>query len=674
MARVTDDDTIIGIDLGTTNSEVAIVSGGKPTIVEDGGEAILPSCVGLDEAGAVIVGRRARNQAAAAPERTVLSVKRLMGSGTRVPMGKDDYAPQEISAFILKALKERADRALGRDVRKAVITVPAYFTDVQRQATREAGEIAGLTVVRIINEPTAAALSYESGAAGRRTLLVYDLGGGTFDVSVVRVEDGVVEVLASAGDNHLGGDDFDALVLERFNVHLETELGVEHARDDRRLQARLRRAAERAKIELSDRPRVRVEEDHVATVAGEARHLDCELTRADFESDLEPFLDRSLRSVTRALEDADVRPGQLDRVLLVGGSTRIPRIAGVLAERLGQEPHGEVDPELCVALGAGVQAGMEMGRDMQAVLVDITPYTFGTSAEGELDGVHYAHKFIPLIRRNSKLPATRTEVFFTVYDDQEEVNVKVYQGEDPDALDNVEIGTFRFSGLNRRPDAYAQGLLCTYSLDLDGLLHVHVRERATGREIRGVVENALGRSTDEELGAARERVSALWGDAGAGGDAGTGGDADTGGAGAGSGAGGDAGAGGEAGARDQAGTGGDAGTGGAASAVTGDAAARDASAAGASAAAAGGGPAAVGDSVAGSSGDPPVDAAVPPAAVAEIRETLARAEQALDAAPAEDREEMIGLMEELRNALEEGRAGQVSHLRRELDEILFYLE
>ena len=602
-AKATDDDTIIGIDLGTTNSEVAIVSGGQPSIVEDGGEAILPSCVGLDEAGAVIVGRRARNQAVAAPERTVLSVKRLMGSGTRVPMGRDDYAPQEISAFILKALKERADRALGRDVRKAVITVPAYFTDVQRQATREAGEIAGLTVVRIINEPTAAALSYESGAAGRRTLLVYDLGGGTFDVSVVRMEEGVVEVLASAGDNHLGGDDFDALVLERLNVHLETELGAEHVRDDRRLQARLRRAAERAKIELSDQPRVRVEEDHVATVAGEARHLACELTRADFESDLEPFLDRSLRAVTTALQDAGVGPSQLDRVLLVGGSTRIPRIAAVLAERLGQEPHGEVDPDLCVALGAGVHAGMEMGRDMQAVLVDITPYTFGTSAEGELDGVPCAHKFVPLIRRNSKLPATRTEVFFTVYEDQEEVNIKVYQGEDPDALENVEIGTFLFSGLNRRRGAYEQGLLFTCSLDLDGLLQVHARERATGREIRGVVENALGRSTDEELGAARERVSALWGEAG------------------------DASAG-----------------------VAGDAAA------------------------AGSEDPPPPDAADSPGAVGEIRETLARAEQALDTAPAEDREEMAALMEGLRNALEEGRAGQASDLRRELDEILFYLE
>ena len=605
-ARTSADDPIIGIDLGTTNSEVTIVTGGKPSVVEERGEAILPSCVGIDETGAVLVGRRARNQAAAAPERTVLSVKRLMGSGTHVRMGDESYTPQEISAFILKALKERADRALGRDVRRAVITVPAYFTDAQRQATREAGEIAGLNVVRIINEPTAAALSYESGGAGRRTLLVYDLGGGTFDVSVVRMEAGVVEVLATAGDNQLGGDDFDALVLERLNRHIEKELGIDNARDDLLLQARLRRAAERAKIALSDQPCVRVEEDHVGLVAGEARHLACELTRTDFEGDLEPLLDRSLQAVTTALQDAGVRPSQLDRVLLVGGSTRIPRIAAVLTERLGHEPHGEVDPELCVALGAGVQAGIETGQDMQAVLVDITPYTFGTSAAGELYGAPYMHQYVPLIRRNSKLPATRTEVFYTMYEDQEEVDVKVYQGEDPDALKNVEIGTFLFSGLNRRAGAREQGLLFTYSLDLDGLLHVHARERATGRELRGVVENAIGRSTDEALGAARERVSTLWGEAGAQG---------------------------EAGAAD------------------------------------------AGDGAAGSGGAPSsAPPAVPADLAADVRETLARAEQALDAAPADDREEMINLMEDLRDAVKEGRAEQAAELRRELDEILFYLE
>ena len=503
-------DTIIGIDLGTTNSEVAILSEGEPEVVREDGEALVPSCVGVDEAGSVIVGRQARNQWAAAPERTVLSIKRLMGTDERVAMGTEEYTPQEISAFILKALRDRAAGALGHDVHKAVITVPAYFTDAQRQATREAGEIAGLEVVRIINEPTAAALSYESRSEGSRTILVYDLGGGTFDVSVVAIEEGVVEVLASTGDNRLGGDDFDGIVAARLNGHVESDLGVDGAGDDRVLQARLRRAAEAAKIELSSRPYVRVEEDHVATVAGEAKHLSCELSRVAFEQDVEELLARTMQSVTTALNDADVRPSQLDRILMVGGSTRIPRITQLLAERLGQEPHGEVDPDLCVALGAAVQAGIEMGRDMRAVLVDITPYTFGTSTLGQLYGQPYAHQFVPIIRRNTKLPATRTEAFFTVFAEQEAVEIKVYQGEDPDALKNVEIGSFHFAGLNRRPSAYDEGLLFTYHLDLDGLLKVHAVERATGQEILGIVENALGRSTGEELAASKERIEGLW--------------------------------------------------------------------------------------------------------------------------------------------------------------------
>ncbi|MYA21889.1 MAG: Hsp70 family protein [Gemmatimonadetes bacterium] len=577
---------VIGIDLGTTNSEVAIIAGGTPQIVREGDDAMLPSCVGLDEMGQVIVGHQARNQYAVAPERTVLSIKRLMGSETKVPMGAEQYTPQEISAFILKVLKERASRSLGQPVSKAVITVPAYFTDAQRQATREAGDLAGLEVVRIINEPTAAALSYESSSEGHRKILVYDLGGGTFDVSVVSMEDGVVEVLASTGDNHLGGDDFDQVLLERLNVHLETELGLADVRQNRLLQARLRRAAEGAKIELSHQPYVRVEEDHIASVNGEAVHLFCELSRADFERDLEEPLARTMQAVTSALNDADVRPNQLDRILLVGGSTRIPRIAQLLSERLGQEPHGGVDPDLCVALGATVQAGIEMGQAVSAVLVDITPYTFGTSAMGELYGMPYAHQFIPLIRRNAKLPATRTEVFFTMFEDQQTVEIKVYQGEDPDALKNVEIGTFIFDDLNRQQDAHEQGILFTYSLDLDGLLKVHAVERATGREIHGTIEDAMGRSSEEELSASRKRVEALWG---------------------------------------------------AEEAI-------------------------------------PVEEADHVEGDEEMRDTLARAERALDTAPAEDREEIVNLMEEMRDTLRAGRAEEAADFKRELDEILFYLE
>ena len=307
-----------------------------------------------------------------------------------------------------------------------------------------------------------------------------------------------------------------------------------------------------------------------------------------------------MQSVTTALNDAAVRPSQLDRILMVGGSTRIPRIAQLLAERLGQEPHGGVDPDLCVALGAGVQAGIEMGQDMDSVLVDITPYTFGTSALGELYGMPYAHQFFPIIRRNTKLPTTRTEAFFTVTEAQRAVEIKVYQGEDPDALKNVEIGTFLISGLNEQPEAFDQGLLFTYHLDLDGLLKVHAVERATGREIRGVVENAMGRSTEEDLIASKVRIEGLWGEE--------------------------------------------------EEAVAG------------------------GAGEAGDAGEVPVGKAVRLDASGEIQDTLERAAQALDTAPDEDQEEMIDLMEDLHNALKEGRAEDAEAIRQNLDEILFYLD
>ena len=502
---------VIGIDLGTTNSEVAVISGGQPEIVPERGEMILPSCVGVDVDGRILVGRQALNQLAAAPERTVASVKRRMGLDERIPLGEQEYLPQEISAFVLKSLKERAEAALGQKVERAVITVPAYFTDAQRQATRDAGRIAGLKVERIINEPTAAALAYESSSEERRKILVYDLGGGTFDVSVVSIEAGIVEVLASAGDNELGGNDFDEVIVKRLNEHIEATLDAPGIREDASLQARLRRTAERAKIELSSEPYTRIEEDHVATVDGVAKHLTFELSRDEFESMIEDMLARTMQSVSTALTDANIVPSELDRVLLVGGSTRIPMVSRLLRQRLGHEPHGEVDPDLCVGLGAGVQAGMEMGLDMKAILVDITPYTFGTSALGDLYGAPYAHMYVPIIRRNAKLPATHTEVFYTVHDDQEEVEIDVYQGEDPDALKNVRIGRFNFKGLNRRKGAREEGILFTYSLDLDGLLHVRAVERASGQEIRGIVENAFTAASDEEVAASRERIERDWG-------------------------------------------------------------------------------------------------------------------------------------------------------------------
>ncbi len=587
---------VIGIDLGTTNSEVAVISAGQPEIVSEDSERILPSCVGVDAEGRIIVGRQALNQLVVAPERTIASVKRKMGSEERIRLGEREYLPQEISAFVLKALKERAERALGCDVRRAVITVPAYFTDAQRQATREAGRIAGLEVERIINEPTAAALTYESGAGERRTVLIYDLGGGTFDVSVVSMEDGVVEVLASTGDNELGGNDFDAEIVELLNEHIEASICPEGVREDAAAQARLRRAAEQAKIELSSKPVALVQEDHIATVDGVAQHLSYELERDVFESAIVGMLSRTMQSVSTALTDANVAPSKLDRVLLVGGSTRIPMVTRLLRERLGHEPHGEVDPDLCVALGAGVQAGVENGLDMRAILVDITPYTFGTTAVGELYGTPYSHMYVPIIRRNAKLPATRTELFFTMFEEQNQVEIEVFQGEDPDALKNVRIGKFLFEGLNAQKDAHRKGILFTYSLDLDGLLHVRAVERATGQELRGVIENAFTASSDEAVEASMARIEREWGDG---------------------------------------------------EKASGDAREQETEA---------------------------IEETPSPELGADDRSILERAETALDTASGEDRDDLVDLLEDFRDALSQGRREDAEALRAKLEDLLFYLE
>ena len=492
----TETKTVVGIDLGTTNSSVAVVRDGKPEVLRDGDDGLVPSCVALDEGQSIVVGSWARNQAALFPERTVLSVKRRMGSLDRIRLGPSEYTPQQISAFILKNLAERARTVLGHTISRAVITVPAYFTDAQRKATREAGEIAGLRVERIINEPTAASLAYDIDHREASRILVYDLGGGTFDVSVVATENGVVEVLSSAGNNRLGGDDFDALIVERLNRHLESDAGSASLRKNRAVQARLLHAAEAAKRRLSSEPFVAIEEDNLALVSGKPVHLTYELARIDFEADILDPLQGSLHQVTKALNDAGVRSHELDLVLLVGGSTRIPLVAQLLQERLGMTPHGEVDPDRCVALGAAMQAGLEAGLDVGTVLVDITPYTFGTSAVGEVDGIPSRHRFVPIIPRNSKLPVTKSEVFYALAPEQKAVQVEIFQGEDPDARNNTHIGSFFFEGLNKDRHAYDDGIVFTYSLDVDGILEFSARERGTGKEITGKVEDALAAQHD----------------------------------------------------------------------------------------------------------------------------------------------------------------------------------
>src|SRR5215469_10649573 len=360
-------DIIVGIDLGTTNSEVAILRDGQPHVCTDeDGDPILPSFVGLSEDGRLLVGKAARNQWVLAPERTVKSIKRKMGQDVKVKLGDQEYRPQEISAMILKVLKDRASRELGTEVKKAVITVPAYFNDAQRQATREAGELAGLEVVRILNEPTAASLTYDPSQTALRRMLVYDLGGGTFDVSIVQAQEGVVEVQASHGDTQLGGDDFDELLFNHICDRFQRETGVD-LKANLVTRSRVLRAAEAAKRHLSEHPFARIEEEFIAESEGRPLHLNIEVSRGEYEAMIQPLLDRTMDCVQRSLDDAHLIASNINKVVLVGGSTRTPRISELLGERLGQEPHQEVNPDLCVALGASIQAGIIAGQNVGAV-------------------------------------------------------------------------------------------------------------------------------------------------------------------------------------------------------------------------------------------------------------------------------------------------------------------
>lgn len=501
-------ETIIGIDLGTTNSEVAIVQDGRVQVLEiEAGNRLLPSFVGLADDGALLVGATARNQYALYPERTVKSIKRRMGSEERVTLGERAYTPQEISAMILKRLKAVAETHLGYALRKAVITVPAYFSDAQRQATREAGEIAGLEVARIINEPTAAALAYETSHTGRKRVLVYDLGGGTFDVSVVSIEDNVVEVLASHGNNHLGGDDFDQKIIDRVVEHLQEAHGVDIA-NSRQAMARVAQATEAAKITLSDAPFVTIEEEYLVEHDGAPVNLSMELARHDYEAMIEPFIDETLLAAHTALEGAELTVSDLDEILLVGGATRTPLVSRRLEQELRLQPRAEVDADLCVAMGAAIQAAMIAGESVPAILVDVTPYTFGTSAIAELNGALYPFCFVPLIRKNTPIPVTKSEVFQTSHDGQREVDVTVYQGEDPDALNNTEIGRFRVKGLRDVPAG--NPVIATFSLDVNGILHVSAQEKHTGLEKSVTIDNAIARFEAQELDAARQRVNELF--------------------------------------------------------------------------------------------------------------------------------------------------------------------
>jgi molecular chaperone DnaK len=501
---------IAGIDLGTTNSEIALYRNGRPDVLADQrGRLILPSVVGVNEAGELLVGEEARNQYVLYPERTVRSIKRLMGGDDKVHLAGKEYTPQEISAIILKRLKEIAEQNLGRPIHKAVITVPAFFSDAQRQATREAGEIAGFEVARIINEPTAAALVYEAAQHQGKRILAYDLGGGTFDVSIVRIEEGVVEVISSHGNNHLGGDDFDHKIVEHILEHLKIKHGVDAA-GNAQVMARILRSAENAKKHLSDHPFARIEEEYIAEVDGKPVHLAMELSREEYEEMITPFIEETLGAIHTALESASLTSSHIDEILLVGGATRTPLIRARLLEVLGKEARGEVDPDLCVAMGAAIQGASLAGDEVSAVLVDVTPYTFGTSALGEMNGELYPYKYVPIIAKNTPIPVRKSEAFYTVHDDQTVVDVHIYQGEEADALENIEIGEFRVEGLGKSPAGNT--IILDLALDRDGILHVSAKEKATGLERRITIDKAMSRYDEDELDSARQRINQLFGE------------------------------------------------------------------------------------------------------------------------------------------------------------------
>jgi molecular chaperone DnaK len=501
-------DRIVGIDLGTTNSEIAYIQDGQPVVIPDeSGDALLPSVVGLSDDGRLLVGHAARNQWMLAPERTIKSIKRRMGEDTTVELGDHVYTPQEISAIILRTLKARAMQYLDGEITKAVITVPAYFNDAQRQATREAGELAGMEVVRILNEPTAASLTYDTDQHELKRLLVYDLGGGTFDVSIVQVQEGVVEVLASHGDTQLGGDDFDAALAEHIMQRFEEEHAV-NLRDVPAARARLLRAAEEAKKVLSSAPYATVQEEYIAEKAGIPLHLTLEISRLEFEDLIQPLLDKTITCVGQALDDASLIPSQLDQVLLVGGSTRSPIVSRLLEERLRQPAHQEVDPDLCVAMGAAVQAAMIGGLEVGPVLVDITPHSLGIRCLGMVQGQFSDTVFSRIITRNTPLPASRSEVYQTIVDGQERVQIEVFQGEADNVLQNTSVGEFAIEGLADVPAG--NEVMVHMNLTLDGILRVTATEKHTGLQRQVRIENALARFQRDDRDEALDRLDLLF--------------------------------------------------------------------------------------------------------------------------------------------------------------------
>ena len=496
--------TVVGIDLGTTNSTVAVVQDGVLTVIPVQGQPTMPSAVGIDPSGKLVIGQAAKNQAVSAPENTVLSIKRMMGTDTKVELGGKPYRPEEISALILGELKRAAEAHLGHPVTQAVITVPAFFNESQRLATQDAGRLAGLEVLRIINEPTAAALAYGAGQSAdamHETLLVYDLGGGTFDVSVVRVEDGIVEVRASHGDIHLGGDDFDEALAVLGERRLREKDPAAAAELPAAVHRRLKSAMEIAKIHLSDAPFATVREEYLTPTC----HLDTEIARADYEKLIDPWLQKTLDCLQRTLADADITAAALDKIMLVGGATRTPYVQELLLHRLGMEPRHEINPDLVVAMGAAIQGAALAGQPAPAILIDISAHTYSLVAAGD-DMFDSILRCVPIVRRGTALPVTKAEVFFTCYDNQTEVRIRVCQGESTEPDENLEIGNFLVEGLSKQPRN--SDIVVQFRIDLNGLLTVTATEKCTGLAKSVTIDTAGQHRLN--LDAARTNLAALF--------------------------------------------------------------------------------------------------------------------------------------------------------------------
>ena len=480
---------IIGIDLGTTNSCVAVMEGGKPVVIPNAeGARTTPSVVAFTKDGERLVGQVAKRQAVTNPDRTVISIKREMGTAHKVNIDGKEYTPQDISAMILSRMKETAEAYLGETVTQAVITVPAYFNDSQRQATKDAGRIAGLEVLRIINEPTAASLAYGLDKEGNQKILVYDLGGGTFDVSILDIGDGVFEVRATNGNTRLGGDDFDERIINYIAESFKKENGID-LKSDRIAYQRLKEAAEKAKIELSGTMTANINLPFITADATGPKHLDMTLTRAKFDELTRDLVEATVEPMRKAMSDAGLTYDQIDKIILVGGSTRIPAVQEEVKKVTGKEPFKGINPDECVAIGAAIQGGVLGGEVKDVLLLDVTPLSLGLETEG--------HIFTRLIDRNTTIPTSKSQVFSTAADGQTTVEINVLQGERQMAYDNKSLGRFQLTGIAPAPRGVPQ-IEVTFSIDRNGIVNVSAKDKATGNEQK-ITITASTNLTEEEI-------------------------------------------------------------------------------------------------------------------------------------------------------------------------------